>query len=302
MLMLIYIGINGFFIGILFVIGHDCCHGSFTAHKWLNQLLGRLAFLPNLHLFTTWEYSHNVLHHSYTNVRNRDNAYVPFTFEQFNSLPTWRRTLERIYRSPIGLGLFYFLEHYLRYELFPTRARRSPIKPAYIFHMDRLLVAGFLAIQISFLCWWASRVGVSPWKFIVLGFVIPYSFWTYLMGFFTFQMHTHPLVPWYADEEDWSFFRGQIRGTPHIEFPALVDFILHNVMQHTAHHADQNIPLYNLRRSQKSLETAYGSDIVHVKWNFSGFVKVMRTCRLFDYQGHRWLDFDGTPKSPSLTD
>ena len=97
-----------------------------------------------------------------------------------------------------------------------------------------------------------------------------------------------------------SFFGGQIRGTPHIEFPGVVDFVLHNVMHHTAHHVDPKIPLYNLRQSQRSLEAAYESEIIHIKWTFSGFFKTMQTCRLYDYQQHRLIDFDGTPKSASL--
>jgi len=34
----------GFVIGRIFILGHDACHQSFTPHRGLNKLLGRLAF------------------------------------------------------------------------------------------------------------------------------------------------------------------------------------------------------------------------------------------------------------------
>ena len=30
------------------------------------------------------------------------------------------------------------------------------------------------------------------------------------------------------------------------------------------------------------------------------FLKTLRVCRLYDYAGHRWVDYDGTPLSERL--
>ncbi|MFZ9667983.1 MAG: fatty acid desaturase, partial [Steroidobacteraceae bacterium] len=38
----------------LFLIGHDACHGSFFKSKWLNQIVGRIAFLPSMTAFSLW--------------------------------------------------------------------------------------------------------------------------------------------------------------------------------------------------------------------------------------------------------
>ena len=37
---------NAFFLATLFVIGHDACHEAFVPYRWLNALLGRIALLP----------------------------------------------------------------------------------------------------------------------------------------------------------------------------------------------------------------------------------------------------------------
>ncbi|HEY9226089.1 MAG TPA: fatty acid desaturase, partial [Gemmatimonadaceae bacterium] len=82
--------VNGLTIGMLFIIGHDACHGSLTPHSALNKWLGRIAFLPSLHPLSAWEYSHNGLHHGWTNLRGRDPVYAPLTLEEFRALPRWR--------------------------------------------------------------------------------------------------------------------------------------------------------------------------------------------------------------------
>src|SRR5579885_36390 len=51
--------VAGLAIGMLFIVGHDACHGSLTPSTKLNAWLGRVAFLPSLHPFAAWEYSHN---------------------------------------------------------------------------------------------------------------------------------------------------------------------------------------------------------------------------------------------------
>src|SRR5262245_31645228 len=47
--------LNGLAVGMLFIVGHDACHGSLTPKSGVNKWLGRLAFLPSLHPFAAWE-------------------------------------------------------------------------------------------------------------------------------------------------------------------------------------------------------------------------------------------------------
>jgi acyl-lipid omega-6 desaturase (Delta-12 desaturase) len=45
----------GVMTSLLFVVGHDACHQSLTSRRWLNRLLGTVAFLPCLHAFSFWD-------------------------------------------------------------------------------------------------------------------------------------------------------------------------------------------------------------------------------------------------------
>src|SRR5487761_2664695 len=64
--------VAGFIIGRLFILGHDACHQSFTPHRGLNRVLGRIAFLPSLTPYSLWDIGHNLVHHGQTNLKGFD--------------------------------------------------------------------------------------------------------------------------------------------------------------------------------------------------------------------------------------
>src|SRR5579862_5696568 len=105
--------------GALFLVGHDACHGSFTKSPRLNAWLGRIVFLPSLTPFSSWETGHNHTHHQYTNLKTRDYVWAPFSKAEYDRLPAWRRTLERIYRSASGVGLYYAIEIWWKHLFCP---------------------------------------------------------------------------------------------------------------------------------------------------------------------------------------
>ena len=287
------------FIDFLFVIGHDACHGSLTPHRRLNQLLGRAAFLTSLHPYTSWEHTHNGKHHAWTNFRGRDIVFAPFDADSFTELPSWRRVLERFYRTPIGLGLFYFVDVYLKHEILPTKSRLPRSGRIKIHLADRMLTLGFAVLWLTVLVTYAVATGISLVGLVVVGFLVPLMLFHQAMGFVIYLHHTHPETPWFDNKTEWSYFKAQVNGSVHMEFPWLIDLLLHRIMHHTAHHADVRIPLYNLVEAQRSLEEAYRSDILHVDWSWRGFIQTTRICRLYDYEAHQWCDWDGSPAGPA---
>jgi omega-6 fatty acid desaturase (delta-12 desaturase) len=300
-------GVVGFGAAVLFVIGHDACHGALTPRSRLNAWLGRFAFGPSLHPLVAWEHSHNVLHHGWTNLRGKDPAYPPFSRAEYDALPRWRRRLERIYRSELGIALFYLVEIWWKLEMSPSREHRGRIEQRGSFRFDRGFVLLFLGAELAALVALSvipgGGVRLAPGTLAALlgvGFAWPYLAWNWMAGFFTFQHHTHPKVAWYADAEAWSFYHGQVEGTVHVEFSWLVEFLLNNIMQHTAHHVDPKIPLYHLLESQQALEERFGTDMTVEKWSFRGYRELFRICQLYDYEKGRWISYDGEPTSASV--
>jgi linoleoyl-CoA desaturase len=62
----------GFFMaGVGFNIGHDAIHGSYSKKKWVNDLMSWSFDLMGASSYT-WSIAHNFLHHTYTNVPEKD--------------------------------------------------------------------------------------------------------------------------------------------------------------------------------------------------------------------------------------
>ncbi len=286
--------VNGGMIALLFIIGHDACHGSLTPLPWLNKTLGRLAFLPSWHPFICWDLGHNRLHHSWTNLRGRDYVWAPLSKAEFDALSRWRQSLERLYRTLPGVGVYYIYEIWLKHMIFP---RPSDLKrlSLRLLHADRLLVFAFIIGQIAAVIASAKAFGLSPWLSVALAVVLPQALWNSLMGFVILLHHTHPRVRWYDDPEEWTFYSGQVGGTVHVLFPWPFGALLHHIMEHTAHHIDPRVPLYNLPAAQKAVESVFQEDVIRSPFTPGNLRMILSRCQLYDYRNHRWLTFDGAP-------
>jgi acyl-lipid omega-6 desaturase (Delta-12 desaturase) len=294
---------NAFFLSTLFVIGHDACHDAFVPYRWLNALLARIAFLPSWHSYAGWQHTHNHVHHVWTNLRQKDYVWVPLSKEEYDRLPGWRRALHRRYRSLPGLGVYYFLEVYLPKIIFPAKEYRGR-KSAWRFLADDLLVASFIAAQAGFLAYAPSWFGTPCpiLESLFFGQWLPFTIWNWLIAFLILLHHTHPRIPWFDDSQEWSFYNGQIRGTCHVIFPSPINWFIHNIMEHTAHHADSRVPLYHLAAAQKSVQQAFSGDIVEHRFSLRGFHYLLKVCQLYDYRNHRWMNWAGEPTSSSTID
>ena len=271
----------GVLLAVLFVIGHDACHGSFTSRRWLNLSVGRIAFLPTFTPFSTWELSHNLTHHVYTNLKQLDYVWTPLSKREYDALTEGRRRLERVYRHPVGLALYYPVEIWWRRLLFPSGKRIYMVDSA-------ICVAVFILVF--------GMVAPSGLAAILLAMAWPFAVWNWLMSWALLAQHTHPDVPWFDDEREWRAAQAQTRVTVHVNAPRPLNFMLHRIMEHTAHHLDVTVPLYHLAAAQAELEREC-DEIVVEHWTPRSFLEGLRACKLYDYTRRQWLDFDGNPTS-----
>jgi omega-6 fatty acid desaturase (delta-12 desaturase) len=150
--------------------------------------------------------------------------------------------------------------------------------------------------------WIARALGVAanPVLVVIAAQIVPGLIALWLVGFVTYLQHTHPSIPWFQDLDEWTFYTGQVLGTSHTDFARGINRLIHNIMEHTAHHVDPRIPLYHLRRAQERLE----DDHPPVRHNFSwrSFGYVQRTCQTYDFDRHCWLGFDGQQTSSRTVD
>jgi omega-6 fatty acid desaturase (delta-12 desaturase) len=274
----------------LFIIGHDACHGSLTDHAGLNKLLGRIAFLPSLTPFSLWRVGHNVVHHGFNNLRGRDFVWQPLDPAEFNSLSPARRLLERVYRSAFGPLPYYMVEIWWRRLYFPDRANAPGGRGE--FFWDSTLVTVFAAAWIGWLVGVGAHSGGAAHIALVVtaGFLGPFLVWIWTIGFVIYLHHTHPDVVWYADKSAWLKAQGMLHGTVRYHVRPVWNWLLHNIMEHAAHHLDSRIPLYRLKAAQAALARLV-PDIPVVELSFRTYWRSVRECKLFDFERRRWVGF-----------
>lgn len=291
--------LNGFSIGGLFIVAHDACHGSFTSSRMLNHILGRIAFLPSLNPFSAWEYGHNHLHHGWTNFKPREYAFVPLSKQEFDSLQNWRKHVYRFYRTVIGVPFCYQIEVWWKHLIFPQKSDLKKIKTN-VFIFDFSLTMAFLLLEIvavlfvpQYLTKQSDFEIFSSFALVVLAVILPFAVCSCMVAFITLQHHTHSEVPWFDKKAEWNFFNSQVRGSVRIVLPRFIEILFNNILEHTAHHSDTKIPLYNLRESQHSLEKAFSKDITVQPSSILQLHRTLKICKLYDYDNHCWTDFEG---------
>jgi acyl-lipid omega-6 desaturase (Delta-12 desaturase) len=279
----------GVVIGTMFVIGHDACHDSLTSSSKANRWLARIAFLPSLHSATTWEWRHNRMHHSWTNLRGKDDGYPPFTAQEWKAQSSLTRLTHRLYHTVPLMGLWYMVEVWWKSLILLDAASRKELRTERSFWLELLAIASFVVLQIGLVANFGTWSNV--WLEILVCVVWPFMVWNWVMAFVTIQHHTHPRVKWFNDEKQWSYFAAQVGGTVHLRFPRLIEYAFANIFEHTAHHADKAIPFYELRESQTRLEALYPNEVIVCDFSLSHLRYVLRECQLYDFDKQAWARF-----------
>lgn len=288
--------LNGAMIGMIFIIGHDCAHCAYVPGRRLNWWLGRLAFIPCAHSISLWDVVHNRTHHARTNLKGFDYVWAPMSKAEYDAHGPIRRFMERVYRGPLGPVVYYYPQFWLSRLLLPLAPDSRCEWRRHVF--DSIFVitalAATIALVVSLGRWLAPER--PTWLVLLLGWAVPYAVWNYLMAFSIYIQHTHPRVPWFDNEAEWTFYNGNIRGTTHVELPKFMT-LLRDVHEHPAHHALPSVPVYKLPEAESRLLQAFGADVVKYRMTPSAYREVYRACKLYDFRNHVWTDFDGMPTS-----
>eukprot|EP01122_Echinamoeba_exundans_P001554 TRINITY_DN11585_c0_g1_i2.p1 TRINITY_DN11585_c0_g1~~TRINITY_DN11585_c0_g1_i2.p1 ORF type:complete len:270 (+),score=16.89 TRINITY_DN11585_c0_g1_i2:27-836(+) len=181
----IYAFVQGTFMWSLFVVGHDCGHGSFSESWLLNDVIGHLAHSPILVPYYPWKFSH-AIHHANTGNLDADETYVAIAERRYRRLALYVR-LVRYYLFPLW-GFFLYLvfgmprtykSHVgLRGDLIkPEQRLRARVSLACFWGV--IAVLAYLSYQYSFT--FMAKLYFAPWTV--------YLAWISIV---THLHHTHP--------------------------------------------------------------------------------------------------------------
>jgi len=304
-----YAALAGVFIANLAIIGHDAVHRSFTSVRWLNRVIGTMAFLPALHPYGLWEHHHNRVHHRYTAQIGVDNAYSPMTIEQYRSARPGQRAYYRFMRSLAGQPFFYMVDIWLPKMFLPSpNEARNFRKSDWI---DFAIVHAWLLVFVFGLAWLSyafssegTGFGTALLNASVFGFIIPFFVWNLFISFVTIVQHTSPKVRWIMPTGRPSTHEQKMHGTVHVLFPQAMDWFFHRVMQHITHHVNPMVPMYALKKAEKEVIAREPDNSVIERWTPFYHWRMTRDCKLYDPAIDGWCDFNFQPTakraSPAL--
>jgi len=293
--------LNGVMVAMLFIVGHDGCHGALVRSRPLNLWLGRICFIPLGHSVSLWRHAHNGMHHRRNNVRGVDPVWTPMSPQDYRSASGIRRQLERIYRSAAGPIFYYYGAIWLPWMLLPLKPHA---RARWARHLPDSLIAsfGFLSVglAIAYLGHWLTPQR-PLWLVLTFGWAIPFAIWNYLGAVSFYLNHTHPDIPWFADEKAWRSRSGPVRGTAHVTIPFGDVLPLYAAaMAHPAHHHAALVPAFDLPESQAALAAQHPHETTHYALTLAEYRRIVRTCKLYDYERMCWTDFSGNPTTGCL--
>ncbi|MBD1828630.1 DUF3474 domain-containing protein [Microcoleus vaginatus GB1-A2] len=231
----------------LFVVGHDCGHGSFSKSKWLNNLIGHLSHAPILVPFHGWRISHRT-HHANTGSLENDESWYPVSESKYNQMP-WYEKLGRFYLMLFAYPIYLFRRS-------PDRAGSHFMPGSPIFRpsekWDVLTSSASLVLMVGFLGALTYQFG---WLFLLKFYLVPYVVFVMWLDLVTFLHHTEADIPWYRGK-DWSFLKGAL-STIDRDY-GIINSIHHDIGTHVAHHIFSTMPHYHLKEATEAIKPVLG--------------------------------------------
>lgn len=267
--------VQGTMFWALFVVGHDCGHGSFSKYKWLNNLVGHLCHTPILVPYHGWRISHRT-HHANTGNIDTDESWYPVTWSKYSQMP-WYEKLIRFNLLLLAYPIYLFKRspgrkgsHFLPDSpLFRPSERKDVLTSTFMLIL-MLVGLGFVAYQ------WG-------WVALVKYYVGPYVVFVMWLDLVTYLHHTEADIPWYRGE-DWYYLKGAL-STIDRDY-GLINNIHHDIGTHVAHHIFSNMPHYYLKEATEAIKPILG-DYYRVAEEpiWKSFLRSYNTCRFVTDEG-----------------
>jgi len=219
----------------LFILQHDCGHGSLFTSTKINRRVGRVLGVLTLTPYDSWRDSHARHHADSGNLDQRGFGDIDtMTVNEYWQSSRWRKLQYRLYRHPavlFGLGPAYMflLRHRVPLGLISNRTiwlstmlTNVAIAVAFLGMMLWIGVGSFLWIHIHTIVVGAS---IGMWLFYV--------------------QHQFDETHW-DTPPDWSRDVAALHGSSFYDLPKPLMWISGNIGIHHVHHLNSRIPFHQL--------------------------------------------------------
>jgi omega-6 fatty acid desaturase (delta-12 desaturase) len=229
----------GFLVRI-FIIFHDCGHGSFFESKRANNVTGALAGVLLLTPYRHWRWQHALHHGTAGDLDRRGSGDIwTLTVQEYLRSTRWRRLSYRLARNPIVLfviaPLYVFAVHHrFAASMAPTRERQSVRRTNWALLGYTLLMSAAIGLKAFLLI----QLTVSA----IAG----------ALGLWLFYVQHQFEGAFWARGADWNYTAAALQGSSFYKLPRILQWFTGNIGFHHIHHLSPRIPNYHLQQCHEA--------------------------------------------------
>jgi acyl-lipid omega-6 desaturase (Delta-12 desaturase) len=225
----------GFLVRI-FIIFHDCGHGSFFKSRRANNVTGAIAGFLNLTPYRHWRLQHALHHGTAGDLDRRGSGDIwTLTVQEYIQSTRRRRLAYRFVRNPIVLFVIAPLYVFIFHHRFA-----APSCPKRERHSVRRTNWALLAVTIVM----SSVIGLKA--FLVIQLTV--SAFAGATGIWLFYVQHQFQGAYWARSGDWDYRAVALQGSSFYKLPKILQWFTGNIGFHHVHHLSPRIPNYLLER------------------------------------------------------
>jgi acyl-lipid omega-6 desaturase (Delta-12 desaturase) len=221
----------------LFIIQHDCGHGSYLESRLANDRLGRAISLFSLTPYGYWRRAHASHHATSGNLDRRGFGDVTtLTVREYRAAPFRSRAAYRLYRNPLVLLLVGAPLHFIVLQRLPPRMSFS----------SRETWRSVLSLDAAIFVFYGTLAAVVGFKALLLVYLPMILIASWIGGWMFYVQHQFQNANW-ASDRDWEFQVAAIKGSSYCVLPHLLRWFTGSIGLHHVHHLNSMIPNYRLQ-------------------------------------------------------
>ncbi len=229
----------------IFIIQHDCGHGSFFGRRWANDALGTFCSLFTLTPYANWQRQHAGHHGNWNNLDRRESGTDIYstclTVTEYGALSPLRRFLYRLTRHPVvTLVILPPLIFLVLYRV-PFDTPRTWRKERLVVHLTNVaLVAVVVGLGLA--------IGFADVALVQL----PISAIAAVFGVWLFSIQHRFEDTLWLRKEQWDPMTVSLQGSSFLRLPRVLQWFTGNIGYHHIHHLNSRIPNYRLQECHEA--------------------------------------------------